>query len=327
VNKQRILDILNQLDRGQRQELFELTNFEDLPFFDLGYVPDLHTFDEEDQNNAVLHQKYCTIINHETDELNLPFPAFIVSFISTDHAVEQNTKFSQFFVVSKLSDGDVITVQFSQTKRGSGYWMLDAISMREYDFINLIQSNMPDAAKIGMVLGDLNKRKKKWRLDGQNPFLLLEFDHDNVRKLHMSNIACTMKFLAMVNNPSSHLVKVYPDRVGQKTTKWIRSRTHYCIIKHNYDEENNFSGRDVFANNQARDQINMALSGLRTAHKRRAHPRRLNHPRYTYKRGQTIQVKETWIGANELKGTDKKIYKIVDFRELHASEQGEEKAS
>jgi hypothetical protein len=104
--------------------------------------------------------------------------------------------------------------------------------------------------------------------------------------------------------PQNFTAKVTPKAVG-KSVEWIQAREHYTTI-HRRHEANS---KSVKEGQIVKTDSNKSLT--RSAHTRRAHTRLLSHPRYTYAKGQRVQVRATWCGPKEWQDTAGQTYRIL----------------
>lgn len=107
------------------------------------------------------------------------------------------------------------------------------------------------------------------------------------------------RFLYKCMSRSHVIVRVRPESKG-RSVEWVIGREHYLLAPR----------RAVV---QARDSKSPLLSEnlARAAGWRRKHQRTLRSDRFTKKKGQTIWVRETWVGPEEWEGLDGKVYKVM----------------
>jgi hypothetical protein len=123
--------------------------------------------------------------------------------------------------------------------------------------------------------------------------------HDTFMALYGSLLILAYAYLA----PHNFTARVVPDKQG-KSVEWLRAREHYTVIH-----------RHHAANNKAVSEgatVSDSKHTTRLAHSRRAHTKLLTHPRYTFKRGQRIFVRASWVGPKEWKDTAGQIYQILE---------------
>lgn len=102
--------------------------------------------------------------------------------------------------------------------------------------------------------------------------------------------------------PHNFVARVIPSTQG-KSVEWLRAREHFTVI-HRHHAANN---RDV------KEGATVSNDGhaTRLAHSRRAHTRMLTHPKWTFKRGQRVFVRASWVGPKEWKDTAGQTYQIL----------------
>jgi len=118
----------------------------------------------------------------------------------------------------------------------------------------------------------------------------------------IGNIFC--RFLLDVMTPSNSIIRVEPERNG-KSVEWRLARRHYVIL-------NNRQAR--LCQKQTRGPSTQQL--IRAAHWRRAHFRRLRSDCFKHKQGQLVAVCHAWVGPKEWQGLDRKVYKVMEPREI-----------
>lgn len=102
--------------------------------------------------------------------------------------------------------------------------------------------------------------------------------------------------------PHNFVARVIPSAQG-KSVEWVRAREHYTVIH-----------RHHAANNKAVSEgatVTDSKHTIRLAHSRRAHTRILTHPKWTFKRGQRVFVRASWVGPKEWKDTAGQTYQIL----------------
>lgn len=102
--------------------------------------------------------------------------------------------------------------------------------------------------------------------------------------------------------PHNFTARVTPSTQG-KSVEWLRAREHYTVI-HRHHAANNKAVKEG-------STVTDHKHATRLAHSRRAHTKVLNHPRYKFKRGQTIFVRASWVGPKEWKDTAGQTYQIL----------------
>jgi hypothetical protein len=115
-------------------------------------------------------------------------------------------------------------------------------------------------------------------------------DYETKRAATSHFAAWGMARIEEANSPANWVVRVTDEHArvvkrGGKTTR--EKRTRLLVIP---DRD---LDRVLRIPNEGGDHIEKA------PHRRRAHPRRLTSPRFRLKRGQTVHVKESWIGPKE----------------------------
>lgn len=105
--------------------------------------------------------------------------------------------------------------------------------------------------------------------------------------------------------PHNFTARVTPATQG-KSVEWLRAREHYTVI-HRHHAANNATVREG-------STVTDSKHATRLAHSRRAHTKVLNHPRYKFKRGQTIFVRASWVGPKEWRDTAGQTYQILTER-------------
>ena len=99
------------------------------------------------------------------------------------------------------------------------------------------------------------------------------------------------------------VARVRPDKPG-KSVEWLKSREHYILIDAASPANNpEFNYGDAL--------VDATASVKRQAHVRRAHWRRLSHPRFKENVGKLIRVNKAWVGPPEFKCFGS-IYKIIN---------------
>jgi hypothetical protein len=122
----------------------------------------------------------------------------------------------------------------------------------------------------------------------------------------LSNLASSpMNWLAFflfdVMSNSSVVVRVRPNVEG-KSVQWHQAREHLLVMHH------------AKAQKLQQKQVGPSDKDLvRGAHWRRKHLRRLSSDKFVHKKGLLVPVKRAWVGPEEWKGNDNKIYKVVTF--------------
>jgi hypothetical protein len=113
-------------------------------------------------------------------------------------------------------------------------------------------------------------------------------------------------FLLDATLPTTHIVTVRPNKNG-KSVEWVRARTHYTLITHGHPaNKKEVAERAIVA-------VDRDEELKRMSHDRRGHWRTYKHARYTYARGSTRWVKQTWCGPKEwLDAGGRQIYKILE---------------
>jgi hypothetical protein len=127
-----------------------------------------------------------------------------------------------------------------------------------------------------------------------------------ISQLVTGAIGSVAAFLIDASMPSTHVVEVRPNKQG-KSIEWTRSRTHFTLITHGHpaNKKEVAEGTRVVVD---RDEELKRMS-----HDRRGHWRTYRHERYTYARGSTRWVKQTWCGPKEWQDEGgRQIYRILD---------------
>jgi len=132
---------------------------------------------------------------------------------------------------------------------------------------------------------------------------------DMQKKIDRTVIVCITVLHLMCRDylrPSNFVARVSPEDRPGKSVEWVQAREHYTIIHrtHAANSKNVAQGEVVEQNEEKHI--------LRVAHTRRAHERVLRSEKFKYMRGQTIQIKATWVGPPEWKNTAGQIYRIVE---------------
>lgn len=109
-------------------------------------------------------------------------------------------------------------------------------------------------------------------------------------------------FLFDVMGQGKVIVKVTPPGPG-RSVEWVKQRTHYLVL----DGRHAAKCRDT-----KRGPTDHEL--VRAAHWRRAHLRRLSSDKFKHKKGLLVMVKRAWVGPEEWKGDDGKIYKVINIK-------------
>lgn len=143
------------------------------------------------------------------------------------------------------------------------------------------------------VLDGLDSLTKKSLPNGGIPEV-----HDTFLALYGTVLVLCYNYLA----PHAFMAKVTPAKQG-KSVEWLKAREHYTVI-HRHHAANNSAVREGAV---VSDRGNIQ----RLAHSRRAHTKLLKHPRYTFKRGQRIFVRASWVGPKEWKDTAGQTYQIL----------------
>lgn len=127
------------------------------------------------------------------------------------------------------------------------------------------------------------------------------------------------KFARHFSDPSKHVAKVRPIN-AMKSVEWAKSQEHYVFLSTDYRSESE-SG-------SPREQSDHESQTLkRMAHWVRAHNRMLRSPRFRFKQGQTVRVKEQWRGPKEWADKrSRQIYQWVDKTALFERKEAREAA-
>jgi hypothetical protein len=121
-----------------------------------------------------------------------------------------------------------------------------------------------------------------------------------------SAVASFGAFVADAQSPTNHLVEIRPNQ-PDKSVEWTRARTHFTFITHGHPANQ----RLVQVWQRVKSDRDEELK--RAAHNRKAHKRTLRAARFTYARGQTIDVKATWVGPKEwMDEGGRQIYRILE---------------
>lgn len=140
---------------------------------------------------------------------------------------------------------------------------------------------------------------KLWTyVDGKKKEIPHGFEED-VSEFAIQPMKTLAFFLFDIYSGTSNVVKVSPD-APHRSVQWRQSREHYLVLHHKQTKELQATGRTP-------DEGDL----IRSAHWRRAHLRRLSAGRYVNKRGLLVPVKKAWVGPEEWKGKDGKIYTVV----------------
>jgi len=109
-------------------------------------------------------------------------------------------------------------------------------------------------------------------------------------------------FLFDVMSQSKVILKVTPNNPG-RSVEWVKQRTHYLVL----DGKHAQKCRDRKGGPTDHELV-------RAAHWRRAHLRRLSSDKFKHKKGLLVMVKRAWVGPEEWKGDDGKIYKVINMK-------------
>lgn len=117
-------------------------------------------------------------------------------------------------------------------------------------------------------------------------------------------LAALAFFLFDIYSGATNIIRVRPDEPS-RSVQWRLAREHYLVLHHKQTKELQATRRGVNDGDL-----------IRSAHWRRAHLRRLSSGRYVNKRGLLVPVKKAWVGPEEWKGKDGKIYTVVGLGSL-----------
>jgi hypothetical protein len=129
-----------------------------------------------------------------------------------------------------------------------------------------------------------------------------EFPDFSVDSLREDYLGLLRLFLFSINRSGAVVVKVSPPADDSRSVEWRLSREHYLVLLR----------KDVIELQRTRGAPTSEHI-RRSAHDRREHLRELRSEKFTHQRGTRVHVKSTWVGPREWEGTDRKIYRVVDF--------------
>jgi len=130
--------------------------------------------------------------------------------------------------------------------------------------------------------------------------------HHMVEDMCGSGLASLSSFILDCSAPTNHIVQVQPNEPS-RSVQWLQARTHYTLISHGHPANK----KEVQAG--ACVAVNRTEELQRMAHDRRGHWRTYKHERYTYARGKTRWIKQTWCGPKEWRDAGgKQIYRILE---------------
>lgn len=109
-------------------------------------------------------------------------------------------------------------------------------------------------------------------------------------------------FLFDIYSGATNVIKVSPDE-PKRSVQWRKAREHYLVLHHKQTKELQRTGRPANDGDL-----------IRSAHWRRAHLRRLSSGRFVNKRGLYVPVRKAWVGPEEWRGKDGKIYTVVGIK-------------
>ena len=216
--------------------------------------------------------------------VNLPYKAFIIFYPRTPNE-PTSTEDSCYYVIQDNVDAEVngklqttiMTVVEAQKDSGDGeeYWVRVRWTGKHDD---------------GTIVSG-------W-VDGvQKPFTS---SNNNLIRLSVVIRQVVARLCYDVMSKTSAVLRVEPKPRPDKGVEWHLSRMHYCILTKKQAMKIRDGGKGVSHHDLRR-----------AAHWRRAHFRTLMSPRYKAKRGQRVPVCEAWIGPEQWKGSDGKIYKVI----------------
>jgi len=116
-------------------------------------------------------------------------------------------------------------------------------------------------------------------------------------------------FLITVNSSGNFIAKTYLASENKKPIKFLEPRIQYVIIDKN---KKKLALRDRLDDTKKKKGGSYSIKS-RVAHNRRGHQRVLRSDYYKNKQGQTVWVKEAWIGPSKWKHGNS-IYEIVDLK-------------
>lgn len=117
---------------------------------------------------------------------------------------------------------------------------------------------------------------------------------------------CILRFCFDVMNPVNTVLRVSERKPG-KTVGWHFAREHFLVLPRKQAQA---------CQKGKRGPTDKEIE--RAAHYRRAHMRRLMSEMFTHKRGQSVFVRQAWIGPEEWEGLDDKVYKVVTMPKQEA---------
>jgi len=125
-----------------------------------------------------------------------------------------------------------------------------------------------------------------------------------IQKVFNAHLRDLIHFLFDVMSSTSTIVKVTDDQPG-RSVQWRLNREHYLVLNHHQAQTMQKNKRGV----TDKDLV-------RGAHWRRAHLRRLSSDKFKHKKGLLVPVKKAWVGPEEWKGHDGKIYKVTELKKV-----------
>lgn len=150
---------------------------------------------------------------------------------------------------------------------------------------------------LGFLQDMASPASKHYKYDERDPHRQINDAEFAWVALHGILMLACYEYLA----PYNFTAVVSPDRSG-KSVKWIQAREHYTVIHRKHPANTvGFNGRVT--------ESSAVIERL--AHSRRAHTRLLKSARYTFKRGQRVPVRASWVGPKEWRDTAGQVYKIL----------------
>lgn len=234
----------------------------------------------------------------------------------------ESFKFAEGFVEQKLMLPFEALIILDSIKTVKGEDLGWFIYRDERLFINIFRISHSRESSLFMLISILEKDMLAARQNGEErssvgamgmirpmPYIVypenMELEAKQDALAVMTNALDSLSyFCSIVNSPGNFLVKVSPSNNAKKgrSVQWIESKSHYIILGREHGK--------MMMNNGTRD-FNGTIT--RAMHNRRAHKRLLTSDRFRNKRGQSVWVKSSWVGPKEWEGTDKKVYRVMNF--------------
>jgi hypothetical protein len=131
------------------------------------------------------------------------------------------------------------------------------------------------------------------------------------------------KFSRRFFDPGTHVVAIRPVN-AMKSVEWIRSQEHYVFLTQSAALKDD--SQDTGQRGEGKEGEDRIIK--RMAHWVRAHERVLRSPRFRFKQGQTVPVKQQWRGPKEWADKrSRQVYRWVDKLTLTSGKEDHEAAA